>query len=442
MSLAPIGEESSALYKRISRNFTAIFSATTLAALLGMMAVAVNARALALSEMGILALVQAYATLISGLSSFNTHLPVMRLGAEAIEQGDRAKLSQLIFFALLFDILAGFLAAGLCYLATPLAIHLFDLDHRLEKVIMPFTFAVLFAGLPSANGILRLIDRFDLLGIFEILRSLSIFILSIIMWQMKTPLFLYFIMYACAMAAFPLIKLVYAWIFITRKFNLNFRESYQCSGVVREIFSFAWTSFFGSSLDAIRNNLDSIVAGSILSKEAIGLYAIAKQTAGILRKFSNFASLISFTEVSRLDARGAHDQANTLILRIVWVCFFIGLLATILSFIFGKLLLSLAFGEQYIHAFGAFVILVCAAALSLIFNVIVMLIQIRSGPRRALYCQVIPIFLFIIVLPIMTHHQGLIGLAVSSLVLMIANIVFGLLAVHDSASHRDGMRGV
>lgn len=441
MSSALVGEDLSSLYKRIGRNFTTIFSATTLAALLGMMAVAVNARALSLSDMGILALVQAYATLIAGLASFNTHLPVMRLGAEAIEHGDKAKLSQLIFFTLLFDIAAGFLAASLCYMGTSLAVHLFSIDGRLKAVIAPFIFALLFSGLPSANGILRLIDRFGLLGLFEIGRALSTLILSIIMWWIKAPLHFYFVMYASMMALFPLAKIIYSWIAIIRYFDLNFNMSNQRSGIVGEIFSFAWTSFLSSSLDAFRTNLDSIVAGGILSKEAVGLYSIAKQSAGILRKFSNFASLVSFTEISRLDARGEQRQSNALAIRIVVVCFLAGLGAFIVSIIWGKHLLKIAFGQQYMEAYESFIILVGAAGLGLIFNVIIMLIQIRAGPKKALYCQIFPIILFIITLPVMTIHLGLIGLAASSLLLMVANIFFGLLVVNGSVSRRNDMEG-
>src|SRR5690606_5118751 len=81
-------------------------SGTGLAAVLSMFAVAVNSRALTLADFGMFVLFQSSALLLAGVFTFATQQPVIKLGVQALQAGERERFEQLVGMGLVADLIS------------------------------------------------------------------------------------------------------------------------------------------------------------------------------------------------------------------------------------------------------------------------------------------------------------------------------------------------
>jgi O-antigen/teichoic acid export membrane protein len=156
-----------AVYRRLARNSAYLAAGTASSALFMMLAVVLSARALSPREFGLLVLFQSATMMIASLMSFSTQQPVIKLGASAQAEGDRARLGRIIGLGLLFDALAAIIAALAAFAFLRFGRQWIGLEHQELGVATLFAASLLFTGYLTSNGIFRLLDRFGLLSMIQ-----------------------------------------------------------------------------------------------------------------------------------------------------------------------------------------------------------------------------------------------------------------------------------
>ena len=98
------------------------------------------------------------------LATFNSWQAVIKYGSDAIEARNEAGLLQLVKFGFLLDIGSAAAGAVLALVLAGPVIRLLGWDESLRPMLMLYSLAILLNISGTPIGLLRLFDRFDLLG--------------------------------------------------------------------------------------------------------------------------------------------------------------------------------------------------------------------------------------------------------------------------------------
>ncbi|MEL7540561.1 MAG: lipopolysaccharide biosynthesis protein, partial [Pseudomonadota bacterium] len=144
-----------------------LFGGKSSAAVIGLVVLAIAARALTIQELGTLLLLHASIALMTGIATFKSWQALIQFGTKPVETGDLPRFQRLLRFSIGLDIVAAVFAAILSVTFILMFRGMLGLP---EDV---FWFAVSYCLLSATNmrssplGILRIYDRFDLISLHD-----------------------------------------------------------------------------------------------------------------------------------------------------------------------------------------------------------------------------------------------------------------------------------
>ena len=344
-------------YQAVSKVIAAICSLATLA---------FASRGLGPAAFGVLVLIQSYVQSASGIAQFQSWQVIIRYGSAALARGDPGPLRRAISFSLGLDLvsaLGGLVAAValLPLLAPWLYIPRTEVAHAMLYCLLLPTMA---AATPI--GILRVLDRFDLIGwqatITPILRG----VLTGVAWALDAKLEAYLVTWFVT----ALCGDAYLWV-------MAWRELRRCglAGGIRpalrpdpEILPGAWRFAVNvnltMSMNAAAGPVANLLVGGILGPAAAGMYRIARSLAKSIGSPAEMLENSFYPEVMRQDFNT--KKPWKLMVRSAAVAGLIGAAICAVILIGGHHLISAIFGAEYIGAYPVVAIMTVATLLSAI----------------------------------------------------------------------------
>jgi O-antigen/teichoic acid export membrane protein len=415
----------SAVYRRLARNSAYLAGGTVLSSLFMMFAVVLAARALSPREFGLLVIFQSATWLVATLMSFSTQQPVIKLGASAQADGDKARIGRIIRLGLLIDAMAASLAMLAAFAFLAFGRDWVDLPDSQVGVAALFAASLLFTGYLTSNGIFRLLNRFGLLSLIQAGCGAAILAASVYLYATGAPFEGYcwaWAMYFVVSGQVPLLVGLYlarrSGIPILAGLGTMQREE------ISTFLSYCWTTWGTATAEALRSNGDSLLVGAAVSVEAAGIYNVAKQLAGVLRKMNTVYASAAFPEISALSAHGHDASAARVRRRMLLVGGLVGGSAIVAALLAGRPVLGLLFGEHFEAAYVPLVILTAAAASQLISHTLSMYVQVYISPERLFQVYMLAIAVFLIAVLPLTSAFGTTGTALSQLLFSFALIYF------------------
>jgi O-antigen/teichoic acid export membrane protein len=423
-----------AVYRRLARNSAYLAGGTAASALFMMLAAALNARALTAREFGLLVLFQSATTMLAVLMSFSTQQPVIKLGLSALADGDLEGLGRIIGLGLLFDTLAAIAAAALGFGFLAVGREWLGIDREQLGNAVLFAGSLLFTGYLTANGIFRLLNRFGLLSVLQAGCAAVLLAATGILYASGAPFQAYCWTWAIFFALNAQVPLVVG-LLLARGAGIPVRLSRRkmTPGEIPTFLAYCWTTWGVATVEGLRSNGDSLLVGAMVSVEAAGVYNVAKQLAGVLRKANAIYASAMFPEVSALSAHGEVEDASRVRRRILWISVLVGGVAVAVALLAGRPVLGLLFGQRFEAAWLPLVILTAAAAAQLISHTLSMYVQVYVGPERLFRVYLLAMAIFLIAVFPLTSALATTGTAVAQLLFSVALIYFC-----DSALRRAG----
>jgi len=411
-----------AIYRRLARNSAYLAGGTAASALFMMLAAVLNARALSAREFGLLVLFQSATMMTATIMSFSTQQPVIKLGSTALADGDLAGLGRIIGLGLLLDLCAASLAAIIAFAFLAFGRDWIGLQDNQVRIAALFAASLFFTGYVTSNGIFRLLDRFGLLSLIQAGCAAMILAATAYLYLSNAP----FELYCWAWAAFYAVNAqlpLLAGLWLARRAGIPITLSMgkMAPGETGTFLSYCWTTWGTATAESLRSNGDSLLVGAVVSVEGAGIYNVAKQLAGVLRKINTVYASAAFPEISSLAAHGEDDDAVRVRNRMIWVGGAVGLIAVVGAILLGRPVLVL-FGERFEPAWMPLVILTAAAAAQLVSHTLSMYVQVYVGPESLFRAYLLAIGLFLVAVFPLTYAFSTAGTAFSQLVFSLALI--------------------
>ncbi len=408
--------------RRILGNFGLLLRGRGIAVVFVFAATVLTARNLGPADFGLVVLVHAYALFVRGMLNFQPFESVVRYGVPLHENDDRAGLRHLLWLSLKVDVACALGAVALALSAAPLAAWLLNWDRSVLHAALLYGLVLLTTANGAAKGVLRLFDRFDLLGrqlmIGPLIRLLGVGLA----WWLDAGVGGYVLAWAAGYGAENLYLNLTGWREYRTRIGGRLRPS-QPAASHREAFPglsrFLWVTYWQSNLDLIGKHLPTLLAGALLGSLGAGLFRLAQQLASVLAKPAVLIRQVVFLDQTRLHHRGDRDFARVTRLTAL-LAGAVGGVFVLLSLFFGEPLLRIFVGEAFVPAAPLMTLLLLASGL-----------ELASAPLRSaayavgkagalLRLHVLTTLLYLALFFALSSATGLIGAGIAAAVAAVA----------------------
>lgn len=402
---------SDGVFRTILRNAAYLASSNALSALLGLVALSCAGKGMSTQMFGVLVVIQAYAKGISDVIKFQTWQLVVKYGATAVDNNNIRQFRDVISFSFALDIASGAIAVVAGMLLLPLLAHSLGLDR--QSLWLAILYCTLIPSLAASTptGILRAVDRFDLIAIQQAVRPLLRAAGSVISYLGD----LGFAGFIITWYASNLIGGVLYWWFAARELrrrNIHhalrprlFAPASRLAGA----WNFVWTTNFAHSIWSARNSCSTVLVGIVLGPAAAGLFKIATTFFDATGSPAKLMEKSFYPEVMRLDPRSS--QPWLLGLKSACLAGGIGVLVALLVMVVGKPVISSVFGEQYLQAYHLIEIMLGAIVVSMLGFPQESLLFMAGKQRVFLVAQTLSSASYIALLIVLSHFFGVSGAA-------------------------------
>jgi O-antigen/teichoic acid export membrane protein len=291
------------LLRKVMANAGLLLGGRTINALLSLGYMALAARALGISEFGVLVLINTIAQFVGEVAKFQSWQTVLQYGAKALADGRRGDFQRVVRFSLLLDLLS----AGVGVLigaATALFLgpHL-GLAHQHGPLAALYAVTIVFMVPATPMGLLRLFDRFDLISGQAAVSSAVRLAGSGIAFLMGAPVAAFLIVWgAGTLAAFLYLTIASYRELHRRDLLSGFDWTGPLTTNMPGAWRFAWATNFSSSLDVAFTHVATLAVGAFLGPVEAALWRVARQIADALAKPARLLIPALYPELAKLRA--------------------------------------------------------------------------------------------------------------------------------------------
>ena len=423
------------VFRAVLRNAGYLGSGKLAGALLGLIALACAGHALTPALFGVLMIVHIYATGAGALVKFQTWQFIVRYGAPALQRGDKSYARDAIRFAFGLDIASGLIGMAIAMAALPFLADRLDLSG--DTLPLAFIYCTLVPTMSAATavGVLRLLDRFDVIGVQQIVTP----ILRAIGASIAYFGHLGFVGFVATWYIADLGGDLVLWAMAARELKRHemtdaFRPGlFATARRLPKAWSFVWTTNIAHSISAAWGPLSNLIVAGTLGPVAAGLYKIASTLMDSTSKPADLLSRGFYPEIMRLDPTS--KQPWKLGLRVGALSACIGIAVILLVIIGGKPVIGLIFGRKYLEAFDLLRLMTWSLVVSTAAFPLESLLYMVDRQKTALAMQTLSAVLYLGMLYLLTRLFGLDGAGIAYLA---GTILTGLLMLAPTlASYRD-----
>ena len=316
---------------------------------------ALAARSLGVNDFGTLILVHSFAIAVSQLARFQSWQSLLRYGARDLRDGDIPRFQRSLKFSLLLDGISVVIALAIMLPGAAPAARLFGLPPQSIELARIYGLGVVFINLGSApGGVLRLLDRFDLLSLQSALEPAVRLMGAIIAFALHATLPVWLVIWFLAMVAGKISLNYTAWRELRRR-GLLFGFTWSLRGALNPepgAWRFAAGTNFSTTLGLATTQVPTLMVGWLAGPAGAGLFKVAQQIASVIVK-SNAKLLVPaiYADLAHLTAAGDEEARRRLVVRNGLLAGAAGILLFLIIAIAGKPLIVLLFKKKFLPAY-------------------------------------------------------------------------------------------
>ena len=151
-------------FRSLLRNSSYLGISRAVAAVCGIATIALAGRGLGLLLLGTLILITSYAKAVSGIAKFQSWQVIVRFGGHGIAHGDPEHFKIATGFAFSLDLVSGIAGMLVAVAVLPFIAHWVGIQPQYLWLGMLYCTLIPTMGSATPSGVMRVLDRFDLIG--------------------------------------------------------------------------------------------------------------------------------------------------------------------------------------------------------------------------------------------------------------------------------------
>ncbi|MEJ5156323.1 lipopolysaccharide biosynthesis protein [Gluconobacter wancherniae] len=398
--------------RAVLRNAGYLGSTKLIGAVLGLGALICAGRGMTTAEFGTLMLIHTYALGAGALTKFQSWQMILRYGAPALQRGDWKLPEAAIRFGFGLDIASGTIGMTLAMIVLPFFGHWFGITQNHTLIALAYCTLIPTMSCATPTGVLRLMDRFDLIAGQQIVTPLLRAVGAVVSWafSLGCPFFVLSWYIADIMGDMIL------WVLTAQELRQHkmlkaLRPSLiEAPAKLPGVWNFVWLTNLNTTLDACWSPVGNLIVGGMLGPSAAGLYKISSTLLDSAVKPARMLEKGFYPEIMRLDP--SSRQPWQLALRTGLLSGAIGLGVVLVILIGGQPFIGL-FGPRYAAAATLMAIMSPALVISMTGFPLESLLYMAGRPKAVLIAQVISVTLYMGTLVIMAQTFGLYGAGIA-----------------------------
>lgn len=398
------------ILRRVVANAGLLLGGRTVNAVLGLLYMAIAARALGAAELGVLVLIQAFAQFLGEVVKFQSWQTILHYGTQPLNENRRPDFQRVLRFSLLLDL--GSTAIGVT--AGVLGAIIFDGELGWTPGEAPaaalYMLSIAFMVSATPLGLLRLFDRFDVLawqaGLISLIRVLGSFVCLALGAGMEGFLF------AWAIGTFG------SWLYLAGSAIAELRkrgmlQDFSWRGPLTEgmpgAWRFAWNTNVAATLDVAFTHVATLVVGALVGPSQAAFWRIGRQVADALAKPAKLLTPALYPELARLRADNRHHAMWRLARNVGLLAGGVGIVLLTVSALFGPTLLTLVMGKAFAPAGAVMTWQVGAAVIGVFALPLEPMLVSLGKPGAAVRVRLVVSVVFLTALPFLVMQFGIIG---------------------------------
>jgi O-antigen/teichoic acid export membrane protein len=357
-----------ALFAKVLRSGGSLFGNNSLALGLSVLQGVMAARLLGPAGFGLIGVVTAFASTVNSLFSFRMSELVVRYGGEYLQRGEKDKAAAVVKAAGLTEALVSLFAFCVVALTATLA-----QTYLAKTQDTAWMFTVFALGLlanfntETSTGVLQITDRIKLQGTINLAQAVVTTLVIAGAFFFNGGITIVLAAYLIGKSVIGLGLFVAAQIQLRKELGAGWqRAPFSTLTSARELIRFAFSSNISATIIKIFRESELIWVGFFLDTAAVGYYRVAYTIVHFLAVPADPLIAATFPEINRLVVEKTWKPLKSFLRKITAFSFAYNLALGAGLILFGRWLIAIYSGEQYLAAYPALI----ALTVGLVFNYI------------------------------------------------------------------------
>lgn len=396
-------------FRSLLKNSSYLAASKIVAAIAQVATLALVGRGLGVTMFGTLILIVSYAKAVSGLSKFQPWQLVVRYGGPAIASGVHEDFKTSTGFAFALDVVSGVGGMIVAVIAAPFISGWFGIEQRYLWIAILYCTLLPTMGAATPVGVLRALDRFDLISWQGTAAPIVRAILAAIAFVLKAPFEAYVAIWYVTDLGGDLYMWFLAWREMRRRaIHRGIRPTLRPNSLPGA-WRFAIHVNLTTSLQTAWGPVARLVVGGLLGPSSAALFRIASSLADGAQKPADLLAKAFYPEVMRMDISTKHPWR--LMLRSAAIAGSVALAAILILLVGGKPLVQLLFGKQFLGAYPILMVLLLAPMIGIFTFPLPSMLYALDRPDAPLKARVIATIVYFALIAPFCWRFGVIGAA-------------------------------
>ena len=411
-------------FRSLLKNTSYLGVSKIVAAIAGIATLAMAGRGLGVVMLGTLILIHSYAKAASGLSKFESWQLIVRYGGMALAEGQTAEFKTSTGFAFALDVISGISGMILAVLILPFVAGWFGITDDLLWLAMLYCTLLPTMSAATPTGVLRSLDRFDLISWQQTVSPILRMLLTIIAFTLGAPFAIYVGIWYITDLIGDVLLWALAWRELRRRgLTEGIRPTLRPHSLPGA-WKFAISINLTASVLAAWTPVSRLVVGGLLGPAGAALFRIGTVLADSAQRPADQLGKAFYPEIMKMDLRT--KKPWKLMLRSTALAGGVALLAVLILLAGGKPLVRLLFGEAFIGAYPVLVVLLAIPLMGFLAFPLGPMLYAFDRPTGPLKARLFGVITFFVIVAPLSWSMGVIGAAIAY-VIGYASIVTALI---------------
>ncbi len=397
-------------FRSLLKNSSYLAASRVVAAVASVATISFAAHALGLLLFGAVILIDSYARAVSGIAKFQSWQLIVRYGGKALA-GEHDDFKASTGFAFALDMISGLGGMILALAALPFVASLVGIPRT--ELVPALIYCTLLPTMASATpmGVLRALDRFDLISWQSTATPISRVILVAVAYFVRAPFSVYVAAWYVSNLGGDLYAWVIAWRELRRRNLLRGIRPTLRPDRLPGAWRFAVHVNLNASVQAAWGPIARLAVGGLLGTAGAALFRVASSLSDGASKPADLLAKAFYPEVVRMDL--STKKPWKLMIRGTALASGFALIAILVLLVGGKPIVLLLFGRQFLGAYGALVILMLIPFLSVFSFPLPPMLYALDRPDGPLIARVVGTILFFLTIAPLSWRMGVNGAAIA-----------------------------